>query len=74
MGGRLDATNITPLVSVITNIGLDHMQFLGQHLNRLHFEKAGIIKPNIPIIIGGTLLKPNLLLVKAKECNSEIIC
>lgn len=53
MGGRLDSTNIiTPLVSVITNIGLDHTQFLGNTLNAIAFEKAGIIKNNIPVVIG----------------------
>jgi dihydrofolate synthase/folylpolyglutamate synthase len=74
MGGRLDATNIiTPLVSVITNIGLDHTQFLGNTLEAIAFEKAGIIKPKIPIIIGEYTpeTKP-VFLVKAKECNSEI--
>jgi dihydrofolate synthase/folylpolyglutamate synthase len=53
MGGRLDSTNIiTPEVSVITNIGLDHTQFLGDTLEKIAFEKAGIIKPNIPVVIG----------------------
>ena len=53
MGGRLDATNIiTPLVSVITNIGLDHTQFLGNTLVAIATEKAGIIKPQIPVVIG----------------------
>ena len=53
MGGRLDATNvITPLVSVITNIGLDHTQFLGNTLAAIAAEKAGIIKSNIPVVIG----------------------
>jgi len=53
MGGRLDSTNvIMPLVSVITNIGLDHTQFLGNTLEAIAFEKAGIIKPNIPVVIG----------------------
>lgn len=53
LGGRLDATNIiTPLVSVITNIGLDHTQFLGDTLEAIAFEKAGIIKPKIPVVIG----------------------
>jgi dihydrofolate synthase/folylpolyglutamate synthase len=53
MGGRLDATNIiTPLVSVITNIGLDHTQFLGNSLESIASEKAGIIKPQIPVVIG----------------------
>uniref|UniRef100_UPI00404B87D1 bifunctional folylpolyglutamate synthase/dihydrofolate synthase n=1 Tax=Flavobacterium sp. TaxID=239 RepID=UPI00404B87D1 len=53
MGGRLDATNIiTPLVSVITNIGLDHTQFLGNTLEKIAFEKGGIIKKNIPVVVG----------------------
>jgi len=53
MGGRLDATNIiTPLVSVITNIALDHTQFLGNTLEAIAFEKAGIIKSGIPVVIG----------------------
>jgi dihydrofolate synthase/folylpolyglutamate synthase len=53
MGGRLDATNsITPLFSVITNIGKDHTQFLGDTLEKIAFEKAGIIKQNIPVVIG----------------------
>jgi dihydrofolate synthase/folylpolyglutamate synthase len=55
LGGRLDSTNIiTPLVSVITNIGLDHTQFLGDKKTEIAFEKAGIIKNNIPVIIGET--------------------
>lgn len=53
MGGRLDSTNIIiPIVSVITNIGLDHVQFLGDTLEKIAGEKAGIIKQNIPVIIG----------------------
>jgi dihydrofolate synthase / folylpolyglutamate synthase len=53
MGGRLDATNIIhPLVSVITNIGLDHTQFLGTTLAKIAAEKAGIIKSNVPVVIG----------------------
>lgn len=53
LGGRLDSTNIiTPLVSVITNIGLDHTQFLGDTLEKIAGEKAGIIKPGIPVVIG----------------------
>ncbi len=53
LGGRLDSTNIiTPEISVITNIGLDHMQFLGESLPEIASEKAGIIKPTIPVIIG----------------------
>ncbi|WP_338766444.1 folylpolyglutamate synthase/dihydrofolate synthase family protein [Bernardetia sp. ABR2-2B] len=52
MGGRLDATNVlSPLLSVITNIGFDHQQFLGDSLDKITAEKAGIIKPNTPVII-----------------------
>ena len=74
LGGRLDATNIiTPLVSVITNIGLDHTQFLGNTLESIAFEKAGIIKPSIPVVIGEyTLETKPVFLAKAKECQSEI--
>jgi dihydrofolate synthase/folylpolyglutamate synthase len=53
MGGRLDATNcILPLISVITNIGLDHTQFLGNTRELIAGEKAGIIKQQIPVVIG----------------------
>lgn len=53
LGGRLDSTNVvTPEVSVITNIGLDHTQFLGTTLPEIAGEKAGIIKPNLPVVIG----------------------
>ncbi len=53
LGGRLDSTNIiTPLVSVITNIGYDHTQFLGDTLTEIATEKAGIIKEEIPVVIG----------------------
>ncbi len=55
MGGRLDATNvITPLLSIITNIGLDHRQFLGDTHEEIAREKAGIIKQGVPVIIGET--------------------
>ena len=53
LGGRLDSTNIIlPEVSVITNIGLDHTQFLGETLPEIAFEKAGIIKTQTPVVIG----------------------
>ncbi len=53
LGGRLDATNIvTPLASVITNVQLDHQQWLGQTIPEIAREKAGIIKPNVPVITG----------------------
>lgn len=55
MGGRLDSTNIiTPELSVITNIGLDHTQFLGDTLEAIAGEKGGIIKPGVPVVIGET--------------------
>jgi dihydrofolate synthase / folylpolyglutamate synthase len=74
MGGRLDATNIiSPLVSVITNIGLDHVQFLGNTIEAIAHEKAGIIKPGIPVIIGEyTPETKTVFLNKAKENHSEI--
>ena len=53
LGGRLDSTNIvTPVLSVITNIGLDHCDLLGDTLPEIAFEKAGIIKPKVPVVIG----------------------
>jgi dihydrofolate synthase/folylpolyglutamate synthase len=53
LGGRLDSTNIiTPALSIITNIGLDHTDLLGDTLAKIAFEKAGIIKPSIPVVIG----------------------
>ncbi|MDA9028866.1 bifunctional folylpolyglutamate synthase/dihydrofolate synthase [Flavobacteriaceae bacterium] len=62
LGGRLDSTNIlNPEVSVITNIGLDHTQFLGTTLEVIAGEKAGIIKPNTPIVIGETQLETELV-------------
>lgn len=55
LGGRLDSTNvITPELSVITNIGFDHMEFLGDTLEKIAFEKGGIIKPGVPVVIGET--------------------
>jgi dihydrofolate synthase/folylpolyglutamate synthase len=55
LGGRLDSTNvITPLLSVITNISYDHQNLLGNTLPEIAFEKAGIIKPGIPVVIGET--------------------
>lgn len=55
LGGRLDSTNIiTPELSIITNIGWDHMNLLGNTLEEIAFEKAGIIKPGVPVIVGET--------------------
>ena len=74
LGGRLDSTNIiTPEVSVITNIGLDHTQFLGDTLELIAHEKAGIIKPNIPIVIGETQKETTPIFKRiAKENNAPI--
>ena len=56
LGGRLDSTNIiTPILSIITNIGLDHTQILGNTLQQIAYEKAGIIKPYVPVIVGEIL-------------------
>ena len=56
LGGRLDCTNIiTPILSIITNIGMDHTQFLGSTLQEIALEKAGIIKQGVPVVIGETL-------------------
>jgi len=58
MGGRLDATNvITPIVSIITDIGYDHQEFLGSTLPEIAYEKAGIIKDRIPVVSANTLLE-----------------
>lgn len=74
LGGRLDSTNvITPLVSVITNIGKDHTQFLGETLAKIASEKAGIIKENIPIIIGETQQETQQVFIdKAIEMSAKI--
>jgi dihydrofolate synthase/folylpolyglutamate synthase len=75
LGGRLDSTNIiTPEVSVITNIGLDHTQFLGETLPEIAFEKAGIIKNGVPVIVGERQeVIQQVFLDKASVCNSEIL-
>jgi dihydrofolate synthase / folylpolyglutamate synthase len=75
LGGRLDSTNIiTPLVSVITNISFDHMQLLGNTLEQIAGEKAGIIKPGVPIVIGETQPEiRHVFLEKAKETRSELL-
>ena len=74
MGGRLDSTNIiTPLISVITNIGLDHQQFLGDTLEKIAFEKAGIIKPNIPVVIGEYLPETKLVFSSKADKNNAAI-
>ncbi|GAB4157891.1 MAG: folylpolyglutamate synthase/dihydrofolate synthase family protein [Winogradskyella sp.] len=74
LGGRLDSTNIiTPELSIITNIGYDHMQFLGNTLQAIAGEKAGIIKPSIPVVIGQTQQETQpVFKAKANTTNSNI--
>lgn len=74
LGGRLDCTNIiTPVLSVITNISLDHTQFLGDTLAKIAGEKAGIIKPGVPVVIGETTTETKPVFAhKAEEMNARI--
>jgi dihydrofolate synthase/folylpolyglutamate synthase len=74
LGGRLDSTNIiTPELSVITNIGYDHMNMLGNTLEAIAGEKAGIIKENIPVVVGEyNIITAPVFLAKAKEKNAAI--
>ena len=70
LGGRLDSTNIiTPLLSVITNIGFDHTEFLGNTLADIAREKAGIIKPNVPCVIGETDPETAPVFIEAAKRN-----
>lgn len=74
MGGRLDSTNIiTPVLSVITNISYDHTQFLGTSLPEIAAEKAGIIKPEIPVVVGKRQTETeNVFTEKAAQQNAPI--
>ncbi|MCW3105240.1 MAG: fgs [Bacteroidetes bacterium] len=75
LGGRLDSTNvITPLVSVITNISFDHTALLGNTLELIAGEKAGIIKKSVPVVIGETTAETKkVFIAKASEQQAEII-
>lgn len=75
MGGRWDSTNVvTPEVSVITSIGLDHQEFLGSSIKEISYEKAGIIKENIPVVISKQDEEANQILIEvASNKNSQII-
>ena len=75
MGGRLDCTNIiSPILSVITNIGYDHTQFLGTSLEQIAMEKAGIIKKGIPVVVGETTPETRMVFeTVAAEVNAPII-
>ncbi|MCW3091856.1 MAG: bifunctional folylpolyglutamate synthase/dihydrofolate synthase [Ferruginibacter sp.] len=74
LGGRLDSTNIIkPILSIITNIGYDHMNILGDTLEKIAFEKAGIIKQSIPVVIGEYIDATKLIFEnKAIACNAPI--
>ena len=74
LGGRLDSTNIiTPVVSVITNVGHDHMGLLGDTLQKIAVEKAGIIKENIPVVIGESGLETrDVFIEKARDTGSSV--
>lgn len=75
LGGRLDSTNIiTPILSLITNIGYDHMNILGNTLPEIAMEKAGIIKPGVPVVIGEYLPETKaVFLDKAHRENARLV-
>ena len=75
LGGRLDSTNIIiPEISIITNIGWDHMNLLGNTLEKIAYEKAGIIKENIPVVVGAYLTETKQVFEKvATEKNAALI-
>jgi len=75
LGGRLDCTNIIkPALSIITNIGYDHMKFLGETLPGIAFEKAGIIKKNVPVVIGEYTPETRTVFErKAEEVSTRIV-
>ena len=74
MGGRLDSTNIiNPILSIITNISIDHTKFLGNNITEIAHEKAGIIKPGIPVVIGETQEEiKDIFIETARENSTEI--
>jgi dihydrofolate synthase / folylpolyglutamate synthase len=73
LGGRLDVVNVVePDVAVITNIGLDHTDWLGDTIEKIAFEKAGIIRPNIPVIFGGQQDIPQAILDKSAACQANL--
>ena len=75
LGGRLDSTNIIePLLSIITNIGMDHMDLLGDTLAKIAVEKAGIIKKNTPVIVGESAAETeDVFISKASSLNSQLV-
>lgn len=75
LGGRLDVVNVIDAdVAVITNIGLDHVDWLGDTIEKIAYEKAGIIRENIPVIFGSEQPVPTAILEKAQQCNAQLYC
>lgn len=74
LGGRLDSTNVIhPILSIISNIAYDHMDLLGDTLEKIAIEKAGIIKKNIPVVLGESNDEYNHVFIeKAKDCGSNL--
>ena len=73
LGGRLDVVNVVdPNVAVITNIGLDHTDCLGDTIEKIAFEKAGIIRPNIPVVFGGQQVIPQAIIDKAQQSDATL--
>ncbi|ENW82766.1 hypothetical protein F909_01037 [Acinetobacter sp. ANC 3929] len=73
LGGRLDVVNvIDPDVAVITNIGLDHVDWLGDTVEKIAFEKAGIIRPNIPVVFAGQQTLPQAVQNKVAETQAQL--
>jgi dihydrofolate synthase/folylpolyglutamate synthase len=74
LGGRLDSTNvITPILSVITNVGWDHMNLLGHSLEKIASEKAGIIKKGVTVVVGESQMIKTIFAKEAKDKNSKLI-
>lgn len=73
LGGRLDVVNvIDPDIAVITNIGLDHVDWLGDTIEKIAFEKAGIIRPNIPVVFAGQQQLPQAIQDKVAETQADL--
>lgn len=75
LGGRLDATNlITPILSVITNISMEHTEFLGDTIEKIALEKAGIIKKSVPVVVGQRNdAYDHIFVARGSELNSRVI-
>lgn len=73
LGGRLDVVNvIAPDVAVITNIGIDHVDWLGDNIEQIAYEKAGIIRANIPVVFAGEQVIPQAIIDKVEQCHASL--